>query len=223
MGVVLGIDGTKSGWVALRLNMETHHVEGFTYKTLASAVRDHKDASVIAVDMPIGLPSFANWPRRADIAARANVGPRRSSVFVVFPLETFHAESYAAAVDMCHAAARQGISRQAYALGPKILEVAEVVAEDDRIHEVHPEVSFATIRGAPLGYSKKTWAGFHERMRLLADQRLDVPAELGSAGLASVDDVLDAAAAAWSAARIAAGKASWMPEDAGESEPRIWY
>ena len=79
------------------------------------------------------------------------------------------------------------------------------------------------MRGAPLGYSKKTWAGFQERMQLLAEQRLDVPAELGSAGLASVDDVLDAAAAAWSAARIAAGNASWMPEDASASEPRIWY
>ena len=223
MSVVLGIDGTKSGWVALRLNMETHHVEGFTYQTVASALRDHKDASVIAVDMPIGLPSFANWPRRADIAARANVGRRRSSVFVVFPLETFHAESYAAAVEMCHAAGRSGISRQAYALGPKILEVAEVVAEDDRIHEVHPEVSFATMRGAPLGHSKKTWAGFHQRLRLLAEQQLPLLADLGSAGLAGVDDVLDAAAAAWSAARIGEGTAAWLPGDARPKEPRIWY
>ncbi len=144
--------------------METHHAEGFTYQTVATALCDHKTQASSRSTCPsayLPLPTG----RGALTSPRANVGRRRSSVFVVFPLETFHAESYAAAVDMCHAATRPGISRQAYALGPKILEVAEVVAEDDRIREVHPEVSFAAMRGAPLGDSKKTWAGFHERMR----------------------------------------------------------
>ena len=223
MIVVLGVDGTKDGWVAIRLIVESGWVEGSTHRTLASLADDHKDASVIAVDMPIGLPSFADWSRRADADARKKVGARHSSVFAVFPREVFRAGTYEAAVAISRAAGKPAISRQAYALGPKILEVAEVAAMDDRIHEVHPEVSFAAMSGTPLPHSKKTWAGFQERMQLLSEQHLHVPADLGMAGRASVDDVLDAAAAAWSAARIAGRKASWMPEDASESEPRIWY
>ena len=223
MSVVLGVDGTKDGWVAIRLDGEDGRIDGATYRTLASATRDHKDASVIAVDMPIGLPTFANWPRRADLEARDRVGARRSSVFVVFPPEIFRAETYERAVAMSGTASQPAISRQAYALGPKILEVAEVAALDHRICEIHPELSFAVMRGAPLGYSKKTWAGFQERMQLLAEQGLDVPADLAMAGLASVDDVLDAAAAAWTAARIADGSAEWIPADAAVGEPRMWY
>ena len=223
MSVVLGIDGTKDGWVAIRLTSVDRRIDGSAYRTLASAVGDHADASIIAVDMPIGLPTFANWPRRADRAARLAVGGRSSSVFVVFPSEVFLAKTYEAAVAVSRFGAPHAISRQAYALGPRILEVAPVAAQDHRIREIHPEVSFAVMRGAPLGHSKKTWAGFQERMQLLAEQGLQIPADLAVAGLASVDDVLDAAAAAWTAARIAEGNAGWLPADAAVGEPRIWY
>jgi hypothetical protein len=48
--------------------------------------------------------------------------------------------------------------------------------------------------------SKKSWAGACERRYALSVSGIELPAELGEAGVrAGFDDVLDAAAAAWSA------------------------
>ncbi len=108
----------------------------------------------------------------------------------------------------------KGISRQAYGLGKKILEVDAWVRTVDRaVIEVHPEVCFATLAGHPLAHPKWSWAGAEERRRLLALAGIQVPAELGVAGeLAGVDDVLDAAAAFWTARRYAEGNATCHPE-----------
>jgi predicted RNase H-like nuclease len=88
---------------------------------------------------------------------------------------------------------------------------------------VHPEVSFAAMLRRPLRYSKRTWDGFKERSRILRAAGLEIPDRLQGLGRASVDDVLDAIAAAWSATRIAAGSAQTLPADPAEGEPRIWY
>ena len=79
--------------------------------------------------------------------------------------------------------------------------------------EVHPEVSFAALAGAPLPDPKTTWAGATHRRRLLAEAGIELPDDLGPAGSgAAVVDVLDAAAAAWTARRVAHGQASPMPD-----------
>ena len=49
------------------------------------------------------------------------------------------------------------------------------------------------------------------RRRLLEEAGVVLPSELGEAGAAGTDDVLDAAAAAWSATRIARGEAVSLP------------
>ncbi len=78
---------------------------------------------------------------------------------------------------------------------------------------MHPEVSFyALAGGVPPAYAKKTWRGQNLRRSLLAEAGLVLPDELGDADRVPVDDVLDAAAAAWSAHRIATGTASRVPE-----------
>ncbi len=62
----------------------------------------------------------------------------------------------------------RGISQQAYALGPKILEVERWLPSSPcPVYEVHPEVSFAVLLGEPARASKKTWAGMVERRRAL--------------------------------------------------------
>ena len=65
--------------------------------------------------------------------------------------------------------------------------------------------------GRPLGYRKKSAGGALERIELLRDHRIEV-AELGPAASVPLDDVLDAAAAAWSAHRIAVGTAQTLPD-----------
>jgi predicted RNase H-like nuclease len=117
-------------------------------------------------------------------------------------------------------------SSQAWALREKILE-ADAFGRDPRIREVHPEVSFCAMAGEHLAHPKSSWAGVMLRRRLLASNGIELPDELGAAGVAGVDDVLDAAAAAWSANRIATGVAASLPSEpevaSDGHRAAIWY
>jgi len=110
--------------------------------------------------------------------------------------------------------AGEGVSRQAYGLRAKIFEVETLVR--DRSHtviEAHPELCFATMAHGPLATRKKTWAGAAQRRQLLDAAGIRLKTELGLAGdMAAVDDILDAAAAAWTARRYANGQARSLPE-----------
>ncbi len=120
-----------------------------------------------------------------------------------------------------------GISKQSFGLAPKILEVDEIARGDDRVVEVHPEVSFRGMAGQPLKYSKKSWNGVSMRRLLLEQHDIVLPEDVGEAGLAPVDDVLDAASAAWMADRIARSKAVSLPNPPEQlpdgRQAAIWY
>jgi predicted RNase H-like nuclease len=73
-------------------------------------------------------------------------------------------------------------------------------------------VSFRELAGAPLAYAKTTWNGLAARRTLLARAGIGLPDDLAAAGRAAPDDVLDAAAVAWSAHRIATGDARTLPD-----------
>jgi predicted RNase H-like nuclease len=118
--------------------------------------------------------------------------------------------------------------QQSYALRKKILEVDSCAAADDRIYEVHPEVCFAEMNGEPLTHSKNSWHGQRARLRLLANAGITIPDDLGPVGSIPPDDIIDAAAAAWSADRIANGKADCLGVPALDAKPnpsagQIWY
>lgn len=219
---VVGVDGSPDGWVAVELR-DGAIARAESHPTLAAVLIDWSGAAAVGVDMPIGTPAVDSWPRRADLAARVYLGIRRSSVFMVPPIEALQAPSHAEAVQRLRDAGLPGVSQQAFALRHKIFEVARVAADSDRLFEVHPEVSFAAMTGVPLAHAKRTWNGYHERRRALAAVGIAVPDDLGDLGGANVDDVLDATAAAWSASRIAEGSARCLPADAKPGEPRIWY
>jgi len=224
MDIVVGVDAYKGGWVTVALRDRS--VERCAvYVTFEELLEDHREASVIGVDIPIGLPASA--PREADTFARKFVGPRRSSVFSTPPRTVLEAASYPDALAICKSLRVAGISKQSFGLAPKILEVDEFVRSNDRIHEVHPEVSFRAMSGQTLKYSKKSWNGASIRRQLLAQHDVVLPDDLGEAGLAPVDDVLDAAAAAWTADRIARGKGATLPSPpeqlADGRTAAIWY
>jgi predicted RNase H-like nuclease len=82
------------------------------------------------------------------------------------------------------------------------------------------------MAGEPLTYAKKTWTGQARRRELLARHGIVLPDQLGPAGQAPPDDVLDAAAVAWSAHRKATGVAlshPSPPEDNDGTGIAIWY
>lgn len=210
---VMGVDACKSGWVGIRL---ADSVTAHFARTIDELVRNIGAVAVVAIDIPIGLPAAGR--RTADVEARARLGARRSSIFLT-PVRAAIAETThdrASAVN--RELAGEGMSIQAFGLFPKIREVDTWRrAAPCRVVEAHPELSFRALAGAPLPDSKKTWAGMSHRRALLADHGIVLPDDLGEAGRrAAVDDILDAAAVAWTAARVAAGTAKPLPDPPDE-------
>ena len=211
---VLGVDGYPRGWVAVVL--EDGRFAGVElsrrFDELAAA-----DAVAIGVDLPIGLPELARRP--ADDAARAFVAPLGSTVFPAPPLTVARSPDYASANALMRELTGRGLSRQTFALCARILEVAAVAEEDERVFEVHPEASFRELAQAPVRASKHSWSGFHVRRRLLARAGIELPDDLPHAPLI---DTLDAAVAAWSADRYARGEAVPLPNGHTERIGAIW-
>lgn len=219
---MLGVDGCRVGWVAIELASGR-----FAGARLATTLGDLlSGADIVGVDMPLGL--VEQGERIADRAAAAWLGPRRSSVFRVPPRAVWEEPDFATALARCRELTGAGFSRQAWNLQEKLREAnACHRADPGRLHEVHPEVSFRAMAGAPLPHPKKTWAGQAARRRLLAEHGIILPEDLGPAGRAAPDDVLDAAAVAWSAHRIATGRARSLPDPPQPDGPAgmiaIWY
>ena len=225
MPVVIGVDGCARGWVFIRLE-DGAFASAALHERFAEGVAAAADATVIGVDMPIGYPSSPVLPRAADVAARIMLKGRASSVFPVPPRDVLTAPDWATANERSRAMTGRGLPRQSYALAAKIIEVERVAAQDERVHEVHPEVSFRALAGRPLA-SKRQWNGHTERRALLEATGICIPDTLGEVGTVAADDILDAAVAAWSAGRIAAGEAVSLPSpperDAGGRPIAIWY
>ena len=99
----------------------------------------------IGVDIPIG--STASGQREADRLARSFVGARRSSVFAAPPSEVYGLDRYEFANELLADAGRPKLSRQSWALLPKIRQADAVAREDERVIEVHPEVCFREMEG----------------------------------------------------------------------------
>jgi predicted RNase H-like nuclease len=220
---VAGVDGYTKGWVSVALRDGAFEVARL-HGDFAAVLVAHRDAKVIAVDIPIGLPCNCEV-RAADDAARAFLGGRSSSVFPVPPRPVLQASTYAAARKLAVSYWGRSLSAQSFALAKKIIEVDAHSAER-RLFEVHPEVSFRALKGAPLSGRKKSWNGAQERRVLLQGAGISLPDHVEGVGDAALDDLLDAAAAAWSAHRIATGTARCLPdppERIGERETAIWY
>jgi predicted RNase H-like nuclease len=199
---VTGVDGCAAGWVAVTLGPLAVTV------TVAATLGQLPLAGVTGIDMPLGLLG-AGW-RDADALARRALGRRGVTVFAIPPRAVWECQSYAEANRRCRELTGQGFSAQAWGLRRKIVEAdqfrrrAATAPGGVELHEVHPELSFATLAGAPLSDSKHTPAGLAVRRDLLARAGIALPPKAAGA---AADDLLDAAAVAWSARRIAAGTA----------------
>jgi predicted RNase H-like nuclease len=209
--VVVGVDGCKTGWIAVVLR--GGHLPAAQYlPTIDALVSAAPDAVVVAIDIPIGLPDAGR--READRQAREFLRGRRNSVFFTPVRSAIEARTHALGTQAALTETGAGISRQAYALGRKIMEVERwLPSAHCPVYEVHPEVSFAVLLGAPATASKKSWAGMVQRRRALAEVGILLEHIDGvAAGRAAVDDMLDAAVAGWTAARLAQGTARSFPD-----------
>jgi len=208
---VTGVDACRRGWVAVTLDVPgpaggALRVAAVRVDEALAALLGRAGAGLTGIDMPLGLLE-SGW-READRAARGLLGPRRSSVFAIPPRAVWAQAGYQAANQRCRELTGQGFSIQAWGLRMKLLEADRYRATCEHpLYEVHPELAFGAMAGAPLAHSKHTAAGRDLRRELLSRHGITVP----RVRLAPVADALDAAAVAWSAWRIATGRAVVIP------------
>jgi predicted RNase H-like nuclease len=222
--LAVGVDGWRKGWVAI-VARGGRFAAAHLFEAFADVLAEFPEAAAVGVDIPIGIPSRGFRP--ADTEARAFLGAGRSSVFSVPTRAALEAADHATASALLRSMTGKALTQQSFALRRKILEVDALVGPSDTVIEVHPEVSFRALAGVPLGSSKKTWTGANRRRALLADEGIVIPDDLGPAGEAPIDDILDATAAAWSASRYARGEARSLPAAPTRDERgrlvAIWY
>jgi predicted RNase H-like nuclease len=211
-GRVLGVDACWRGWIAIAVEQavtDAYFAEDI--QELIACAEAGGPLAVVGIDMPIGLPDQGH--RQADVLARAAIGPLWSSVFMTPVREALLAPDHATALAINRTLTGQGASIQAFGLKPKLFQVERWVRGTSvRVVEVHPEVCFARLAGAPLTVRKSTWAGAERRRALLAQAGITLTGDLGAATEhAGVDDVLDAGAAAWAARRVLLGLGQPLP------------
>lgn len=212
---VLGVDGWRGRWVGALL--DDRHVTLLDLPDVA-AVLAVPDVVVIAIDMPIGLSD--GRPRRCDVEARRLLGPARSSVFPAPLRAVLGCGDYAEACAVSRQRSGKALSRQAWGLVPAIRSVDEALDRSGgRVHEVHPELAFRAL-DERVRDRKATARGQGQRLRALASA-MDVLDALAQAppGVPQVD-ALDACAAAWSARRIAEGRALSVEDEDPDSRGR---
>ena len=203
---VVGVDGCAGGWVCLALDLGTREISAHLLPNF-QAVLEAFPAAVIGVDILIGLTD--NGSRQCDLDARKLLGKRGSSVFPAPLRGMLAATSYQEACQLGRRTDGRAISRQCFGILPKIREVDCAMSPklQERVFEVHPEVSFCALNHCmPMPYAKKCVDGRRDRLHLLrpiyrviADIRVD--------GRVANDDILDAVAVMWTAERIWRGRA----------------
>jgi len=227
----LGLDSCKTGWVVVAID-DSGYIDAFIAPGIETAVtladgRWH--ITTVVVDIPIGIPD--SGPRQADVLARRFIAPRGSSVFPTPVRNALEAPSYPEAATASVLAQGKSLSTQAYAIRERILDIdAYVRGGGTRVFEGHPEVSFRAMAGAGIEHAKKTFAGVNVRHELLRAEGIDVPVALEKKLKgAAIDDILDAAAMAWTARRVASSAANRFPalEDAEHFsdgiDSAIWF
>jgi predicted RNase H-like nuclease len=160
--------------------------------------------------------------------AKLRLVGKKSSVFSAPHPAIRHERDFLNALDISQKLIGKGISMQLLGILPKIAEVNDrlVPADQERIFEVHPEVSFAALNGnKPVMSKKGEEVGYTERLVLLGKEAVfnnlperKVASKVVPGMKVNADDTLDAIIAAWSAERFANRLAVQIP-----SEPEFGF
>jgi predicted RNase H-like nuclease len=225
---VAGADGCRSGWVCFKVELPSGATSVEVVDLPSILGEKPADLACLGIDIPIGL---LDGPRACDLAARKLLGqPRGRSVFPAPCRAALLASGHQAASVVNRRITGKGLTIQAWCIGPKIKQVDDAITPDCQkwAFEVHPEVCFwALNQKSSMKHSKKTEEGRNKRLDLLSPVFPDIGRHLADrpSGVAK-DDLLDAAAAAWTALGRQRGEAGCVcpPErDAKGLEVSIRY
>jgi predicted RNase H-like nuclease len=206
MTFVAGIDGCRSGWLVVTVPSDSEGadaaVECVPNLDGVIADLDTDRLAAAAIDIPIGLPAVG--PRRCDVEARKLIVPRHNSVFPAPARGVLRATTFREALARSRAIGGKGISKQLFAILPKIAAVDAIMTPERQrqLVEVHPEVSFRVLAGHEMSHHKATPDGRSERLAALRPvfPAIESQSDVRLTGVAP-DDVLDGFVAAWSARR----------------------
>lgn len=201
---VAGVDGCRAGWVAFKVEVPSLATSVELVDVPKLLKSRPNDLLGLAIDIPIGLLDYS---RACDKAARKLLGqPRGTSVFAAPCRAALSAITHAAASQINREKTGRGLSQQAFGIIPKIKHVDDAITADSQqwAFEVHPEVCFwALNQRQPMRHNKKTSEGASERIALLRPLFPDIDRHLAKRTLrVGADDLLDAAAAAWTGLRF---------------------
>lgn len=206
--LLAGVDGCRGGWVVASCRgMPCREAPAIALvPDFAELVRMTIWHDVVAVDIPIGLPSGANV-RFCDVLAKEALPPKaRSRVFMAPPREAL-AASDPVEFQFLHLAARgRKAGLPVWGLTRKLNDVHQIMNPklQQRIIEFHPELTWQRLAGRALE-SKHKREGIAQRLEILNRDmprpiRDDAARKLRGAGL---DDVLDALSGLYAAAEAA--------------------
>jgi len=222
MAWVAGIDGCRGGWFVVLWETESETAKYCVLREISEISGLPEKPHEIAVDIPIGLLAEARrGGRDCDSAARKILGPSRGrSVFSPPVRAALNCKGYSRALRVNRASSPDsvGISRQCFALFPKISEADTWIVPkmQKQVREVHPELCFFELnRRRPMSHSKKSHAGLEERKLLIVKAGFGEVIKSASREtrrrVVASDDILDACAACWTAKRIFEGVACSIP------------
>ena len=170
--IFIGVDGCRGGWLAVRIN-ESGTCGAEVYTDFAELWAGCQDASLILIDIPIGLKEQGREERLCDKIARKKLGPDRGrSVFPAPCRPAFSGRTFTEAGDINERMTGRRLSQQTWAILPKIKEIDDFLLSNPTAHgqirEVHPEVCFwALARQRAMQYAKTKETGFEERYGVL--------------------------------------------------------
>lgn len=206
----VGIDGCKGGWFFAAIGERGDYQFG-TLKQFSEVSRLLDSAELILVDIPIGLPSSGPDERLCDKEARRMISPRGSSVFPAPARSALDKGSYQEGSEENFRKLGRRLSKQSWAIGPKIREVDSYMRFEKvgtKIREMHPEVAYCALnQGQALQHRKKKPEGAKERLRILENHWPRTREFLCEAmiehlgGGVEIDDILDALSGAVTASK----------------------
>ncbi|MEM8626592.1 MAG: DUF429 domain-containing protein, partial [Pseudomonadota bacterium] len=234
----IGVDGCPAGWIAAVWAGDDAPPRLTLFQSFKALIAAELDAAtVLAVDIPIGLPdTIGTGGRGCDVAARKVLGARQSAVFAVPSRAAVFSDGYAQACAAAFATSDppRKISKQCFYLFPKIREVDEALqalpaAARAQIIEAHPEVGFWSLNNRQaLDLPKKVKSrpfpdGLDLRRRLLTATGMTLPAAAHPPAPGTKpcwprskvgeDDILDALVNVTTAQRYAQGAATIFAGD----------
>ena len=237
MAIIAGVDGCAAGWIVVLRDTESRRLSRCIAPDFLKVLDVTRGAVIVAVDIPIGLlDESVHGSRACDTAARKLLGAKRaSSVFPPPVRAALACRTYPEALqaNLGSSSARIGISKQCFAILPKIREVDRVMTPElqRKIREIHPELCFFAMNGGcAITQPKRSADGMTLRLELLQKHGFG---SLSSEAVQPIppgvesDDILDACAACWTAERICSGTAACIPQlpacDSRGLRMEMWY